>query len=184
MRNRCSWVNEKNELYISYHDHEWGVPVCDDRLHFEILCLEMAQAGLSWETVLNKRLEYKKCFANFNPQKVAKFSEKKVNILLSNPKIIRHRLKIESTINNAKCFLKIQKEFGSFNNYIWNYVGNKSIIQRHKKVEDYPTRSQISDAISKDLKKRGMKFIGSTIVYSYMQAVGLTRDHHPKCFLY
>ena len=181
-KKRCPWVNLKNPLYISYHDKEWGVPVHDDRKHFEMITLEGAQAGLSWETVLKKREHYRKVFAEFDPLKVSRFSAKKVEKLLLDPGIIRNRLKVESTVSNAKAFLKIQKEFGSFDTYIWAFVKNKPIKNRIKTIKDYPTKTQISDQISKDLKKRGFRFVGSTIIYAYMQAIGMVNDHTVDCF--
>ena len=182
-KKRCPWLNLNNHLYVEYHDKEWGRPVHDDRLHFEMISLEGAQAGLSWETVLNKRERYRKVFANFEPRKVAKFGPKKVEQLMNDPGIIRNRLKIESTISNAKVFLKIQSEFGSFDKYIWGFVDGKITYNSFEKISDYPTRTEKSDEISKDLKKRGFRFVGSTIVYAYMQAAGLTQDHSADCFL-
>jgi len=178
---RCPWVNLDNPLYVEYHDEEWGRPIYDDRDHFELIILEGAQAGLSWETVLNKRENYRQLFANFDVQKVARFTPAKVEKLLQNQGIIRNRLKVESTITNAKAFIKIQKEFGSFNDYIWEFVGGEPIKNRLKNLKDYPTKTEISDAISKDLKKRGFKFVGSTIIYAYMQAAGLVNDHTQGC---
>lgn len=184
VRARCFWVKPENKLYAEYHDNEWGRPVHDDRLLFEMLILEGAQAGLSWETVLKKRQNYKKAFAGFDPKKVAKFSAKDAKRLMKDPGIIRNRLKIESTISNAKSFLGVQKEFGSFDKYIWNFVGGKPKKNRFKSRKDYVTRSEISDAISKDLKRRGFRFVGTTIIYAYMQAVGLVNDHTVGCFLH
>ncbi len=181
---RCPWLNLSNELYVEYHDREWGRPIHDDRLHFEMITLEGAQAGLSWETVLKKREHYRKVFANFDPNKVARFSQAKVERLMLDPGIIRNRLKIESTVSNAKAFLKLQKEVGSFDKYIWAFVGGKPIMNHFKKLSDYPSKTDISDAISKDLKKRGFRFVGSTIIYAYMQAAGLTQDHSKDCFLH
>lgn len=178
---RCPWVNLDNPLYVAYHDSEWGQPVHDDIRHFEFLSLEGAQAGLSWETVLNKRENYRKLFADFNPHKVSRFSETKINKILNNPGIIRNRLKIYSVISNAKAFIKIQQEFSSFDKYIWNYVNNRPIINRFESSTDYPTKTKLSDTISKDLKKRGFKFVGSTIIYAYMQAAGLVNDHSIDC---
>ncbi|MBI2791014.1 MAG: DNA-3-methyladenine glycosylase I [Gammaproteobacteria bacterium] len=182
-KTRCSWANHANPLYVSYHDKEWGKPVHDDRKHFEMLTLEGAQAGLSWETILNKRENYKKAFDNFNPQKVAKYTPAKIKKLLENPGIVRNRLKVQSTVTNAKAFLEVQKEFGSFDKFIWAYVGGKPIVNAFKNTKDYPTKTLISDKISKDLKKRGFRFVGSTIIYAYMQAIGMVDDHALNCFL-
>jgi len=181
---RCKWANPKNELYCKYHDEDWGVPVHDDRLLFEMLILEGTQAGLSWETVLKKRENYRKAFDNFNPQKVAKYSEKKKEELLQNEGIIRNRLKIKSAIQNAQVFLKIQKEFGSFDKYIWKFVKNKPIQNIFKSLSEVPSKTELSDTISKDLKKRGMNFVGSTIIYAFMQSVGMVNDHEISCFRY
>ena len=178
---RCAWVNLKSKLYVRYHDQEWGKPVHDDLVHFEFITLEGAQAGLSWETILNKRENYRRLFSSFDPRKIARYTPKKVSDLLNNPDIVRNKLKIESTILNAKAFLKIQKEFGSFDKYIWNFVAGKPIINQFTETRDYPTRTEVSDLISKDLKQRGFKFVGSTIVYAYMQAVGLVNDHVLSC---
>jgi DNA-3-methyladenine glycosylase I len=180
---RCSWVNLSNPLYVSYHDKEWGKPVHDDRKHFEMLTLEGAQAGLSWETILKKRENYKKAFDNFNPQKVAKYTSAKIKSLLENPGIVRNRLKVQSTVTNAKAFLNVKEEFGSFDKYIWAYVDGKPIVNSFKNSKDYPTKTLISDKISKDLKKRGFRFVGSTIIYAYMQAIGMVNDHALDCFL-
>lgn len=167
---------------VEYHDREWGVPVHDDRLIFEFLSLEAAQAGLSWQTVLKKRENYRRAFENFEPGKVAKFSQATIEKLLQNPGIIRNRLKIEATVNNARRFLDVQKEFGSFSKYIWRFVGNTPRISAIRKLTDYPAVSAESDALSKDLKKRGFKFLGSTICYAHMQATGLVNDHSLDCF--
>jgi DNA-3-methyladenine glycosylase I len=183
-KKRCAWAEGGNELYIHYHDREWGVPVCDDRRQFEFLVLEGAQAGLSWSTVLNKREGYRKAFANFDPVKVARFSEKKIETLIQNPGIIRNRLKITAAVNNAKAFLDIQKEFGSFDAYIWSFVGGKPLQNRWKAMADIPATSPESDALSKDLKQRGLKFVGSTIMYAHLQAAGLVNDHLISCFRY
>jgi DNA-3-methyladenine glycosylase I len=182
IKTRCAWVNLKNKLYVSYHDREWGKSVHDDLVHFEFITLEGAQAGLSWETILNKRESYRKLFSGFDPKKIARFTPKKIADLLVNPAIVRNKLKIESTVINAKAFLKIQKEFGSFDKYIWAFVDNQPIVNKLTTTDPYPTRSEISDRISKDLKKRGFKFIGTTIIYAYMQAVGLVNDHMVSCF--
>jgi DNA-3-methyladenine glycosylase I len=179
---RCPWVDLTKPDYIEYHDKEWGVPVYDDRLIFEFLSLESAQAGLSWYTVLKKRENYRLAFENFEPQKVAKFNEARVEKLLLNPGIIRNRLKIESMINNARRFLEVQKESGSFAKYIWGFVGGKPIVNNIRKLSDYNATSPESDALSKDLKKRGFKFMGSTICYAHMQATGMVNDHLVDCF--
>lgn len=184
MKHRCAWADPKNQEYIDYHDKEWGVPVKDDRTLFEFLILEGAQAGLSWSTVLKKRENYRKALDKFDYRKIAKYNSKKEKELLQNEGIIRNRLKIKSTINNAKVFLEIQKEFGSFSNYIWQYVHNKPIKNKFKSLKDLPAKTEISDQISKDLKKRGMNFVGSTIIYAFMQAIGMVNDHETKCFRY
>jgi len=182
MQKRCQWVNLKNDLYIHYHDEEWGVPVYDDTKLFEMLILEGAQAGLSWETVLKKRENYKKAFDNFNPNIVALYDEKKEKTLLQNEGIIRNKLKIKSAIKNAKVFLQIQKEFGSFSDYIWRFTEFKVLKNRFESLSDLPSRTDLSDKISKDLKKRGMNFVGSTIIYAYLQAIGIVNDHQVSCF--
>jgi DNA-3-methyladenine glycosylase I len=179
---RCRWAT--TELNIPYHDEEWGVPVHDDNTWFEFLILEGAQAGLSWDTVLKKRARYREVFANFDPQKVARFDAKKVKSLLADPGIIRNRLKIAATIGNARAFLEIQKEFGSFDAYIWRFVNGKPIQNDWKTHKKLPASSAVSDAISKDLKKRGFSFVGSTIIYALMQATGLVNDHMVDCFRY
>jgi DNA-3-methyladenine glycosylase I len=179
---RCFWVPPKKPFYAEYHDLEWGVPVHDERLHFEMLTLEGAQAGLSWETILKKREGYKKAFANFEPAKVARFTAERIEKLMSDAAIVRNRLKIEGTVKNAKAFLAIQKEFGSFDVYIWGFVGGKPLQPKRKVRADVPAATQESDAISKDLKKRGFTFVGSTIIYAYMQAIGMTNDHTVNCF--
>ena len=183
-KKRCAWAKGGNELYIQYHDREWGVPVHEDRKQFEFLILEGAQAGLSWSTVLNKREGYRKAFANFDPVKVARFSEKKIETLIQNPSIIRNRLKIASAVSNARAFLAIQKEFGSFDTYIWAFVGGKPRQNRWKAMAEVPVTSPESDALSKDLKQRGLKFVGSTILYAHLQAAGLVNDHLVSCFRY
>jgi len=183
-RSRCAWSEGINDLYIVYHDTEWGVPVWDDQKQFEFLVLEGAQAGLSWSTVLNKREGYRKAFAQFDPVKVARFNQRKIESLLKNPGIIRNRLKVGSAVNNAKRFLEVQKEFGSFSNYIWRFVGGKPTQNRFETMKDIPATSEKSDALSKDLKKRGFKFVGSTIMYAHMQAVGMVNDHVISCFRY
>lgn len=183
-QNRCAWAEGVNKPYADYHDCEWGVPVHDDRKQFEFLILEGAQAGLSWSTVLNKREAYRKAFAGFNPTKVARFNGKKIETLLQNPGIIRNRLKITAAVNNARAFLAIQREFGSFDTYIWRFVGGKPIQNCRKTMKDIPATSPESDALSKDLKERGFKFVGSTIIYAHMQAVGMVNDHVVSCFRY
>lgn len=178
---RCSWAS--NDLNIPYHDAEWGVPVHDDNKLFEFLILEGAQAGLSWDTILRKREAYRKAFDGFDPKKVAKFDDAKLAKLLLNDGIIRNRLKIASAASNAKSFLKVQKEFGSFDKYLWSFVGGKP-IQNKRKGGDVPAKTEISDAMSKDLKKRGFSFVGSTIMYAFMQATGMVNDHLVSCFRY
>lgn len=179
---RCGWA--KNELAIHYHDTEWGVPLHDDRGLFEFLILEGAQAGLSWDTILAKRENYRKAFDNFDAARVARYSETKCAKLLLNDGIIRNRLKVASAVSNAKAFLKVQKEFGSFDTYIWEFVGGKPIVNKVKSISDVAARTEISDAISKDLKKRGFNFVGSTIMYAFMQATGMVNDHLASCFRY
>ncbi|MEE8462106.1 MAG: DNA-3-methyladenine glycosylase I [Acidobacteriota bacterium] len=183
-KKRCAWAESGNELYLQYHDREWGVPVHEDRKQFEFLILEGAQAGLSWSTVLNKREGYRKAFANFDPVKVARFSEKKIETLIQNPSIIRNRLKITSAVSNARAFLAIQKEYGSFDTYIWAFVGGKPLQNRWNTMAEVPATSPESDSLSKDLKQRGLKFVGSTILYAHLQAAGLVNDHLLSCFRY
>jgi DNA-3-methyladenine glycosylase I len=180
---RCPWPGV-DEMYIKYHDEEWGVPVHDDRKHFEFLVLEGAQAGLSWATILKRRENYRKAYDNFDPAIVAKYDGAKVAELLSNAGIIRNRKKIESSINNAKRFLEVQKEFGSFDKYIWSFVDFKSVINSWKTLSELPARTELSDRISKDLKKWGFSFVGSTIIYAHIQAIGLVNDHLVSCFRY
>ena len=180
---RCAWAPlESDLLYRDYHDREWGVPVHDERRWFEFLVLEGAQAGLSWSTILHKRENYRKAFARFDPPKVARFTEHDVARLLKDPGIVRNRLKINASIINARAFLAVQKEFGSFDDYIWSFVGGKPIRNRRRSMREVPARTAISDAMSKDLKKRGFKFVGSTICYAFMQATGLVNDHVVSCF--
>jgi len=181
---RCAWVPENNPEYQKYHDEEWGVAVHSDRKHFEMIILEGAQAGLSWETVLKKRDGYRKSFYNFDVEKCSRLTDEALTQLLQNPEIIRNRLKVFSVRKNAIAFLKIQEEFGSFDTYIWAYVGNKTLVNNFSAISQIPTKTEISDKISKDLKKRGMSFVGSTIIYSYMQAIGLLNDHTTDCFRY
>ncbi|MGM0579499.1 MAG: DNA-3-methyladenine glycosylase I [Bacteroidota bacterium] len=180
---RCPWCLGF-EQYIQYHDEEWGVPVHDDQTHFEFLILEGAQAGLSWATVLKKRENYRKHFANFDAKKVAEFDQSKIEELLQNPGIIRNKLKVNAAVINAQKFLEVQQEFGSFDQYIWSFVNHKPIINKLKSMKDAPATSPESDALSKDLKKRGFKFVGSTIIYAHMQACGLVNDHLTSCFRY
>lgn len=179
---RCSWAAEVKPFYQLYHDSEWGVPVHDDRLLFEMLILEGAQAGLSWETILKRRDGYRKAFHNFDPAKVARMTDDKLETLLANTDIIRNRLKVFGARKNAIAFLAIQKEFGSFDAYVWNFVGGKPQINRPKAMQDFRSSSPESDALSKNLKKRGMTFVGTTIIYAFMQAVGLVNDHMVGCF--
>jgi len=179
---RCFGSAPGKEFYADYHDNEWGIPVHDDKRLFEMLILEGAQAGLSWETILKRRGEYRKAFYHFDPVKVAKMSDEELNGLLQNQGIIRNRLKIYAARQNAKVFLQIQKEFGSFSNYVWNFVDAKPILTRRKSLKEIPPSTPISDALSKDLKKRGMTFVGSTIIYAFMQATGLVDDHLEDCW--
>lgn len=180
---RCPWCGD-DELYVKYHDEEWGVPVHDDRKHFEFLVLESAQAGLSWITILRRRENYRRAYAGFDPRIVAKYDEKKIEAMMKDEGIIRNIRKIESSINNAQRFLEIQEEFGSFDNYIWRFVDYKPIVNRWESVTEVPAKTKVSDEISRDLKKRGFKFVGSTIIYSHMQAMGLVNDHIVSCFRY
>lgn len=183
-RTRCPWVTPGDELYEHYHDHEWGVPVHDDRTIFEFLVLESAQAGLSWRTVLHKRENYRKAFANFDPKKVAKFGKREVTKLLGNAGIIRNRAKVEAAVNNAKRFLEVQKEFGSFDTYIWSFVKGKTKVHKLRTNKDYKATSRESDLLAADLKRRGFKFLGSTVIYAHMQATGMVNDHVMSCFRY
>ncbi len=182
-KKRCFGSAPGKEFYAEYHDKEWGIPVYDDNHLFEMLILEGAQAGLSWELILKRRGEYRKAFHQFNPHKVAKMTDEELNALLENQGIIRNRLKIYSARRNALVFLEIQKEFGSFSDYVWRFVNHKPIINRRKSLKEVPCLTPISDAISKDLKKRGMNFVGSKIIYSFMQAVGLVDDHLQECWV-
>ncbi len=184
MINRCSWVEGQFEEYVKYHDKEWGVPVHDDYKHFEFLILEGAQAGLSWATILKRREGYRMSFANFDPEVVAMFGEDKIQELLQFEGIIRNKLKVHGAVTNAQKFLEVQKEFGSFDTYIWNFVNGKTIVNHWKSMQEVPATSEESDALSKDLKKRGFKFVGSTIMYAHMQACGLVNDHTIDCFRY
>ena len=183
MNKRCAWAGTRDYM-ILYHDQEWGRPVHDDLRHFEMITLEGAQAGLSWDTILKKRTGYRKAFAGFDPKKVAVFDEKKQAELLQNPGIVRNRLKVASAIRNAKAFLDIQKEIGSFDAYIWAFADGQPIVNQWKTLSDLPAMTPLSDAISKDLKMRGFNFVGSTIIYAYLQATGLVNDHTVDCFLH
>lgn len=184
VQQRCAWAETGGDLYREYHDSEWGVPLHDDCKQFEFLILEGAQAGLSWLTVLKKREGYRKAFAGFDPVKVARFSEERIESLIQNPGIIRNRLKIVSAVNNARAFLDLQREFGSFDAYIWRFVKGKPIQNRWKTMAEVPANSAESEALSKDLKQRGFNFVGSTIMYAHMQAVGMVNDHLVSCFRY
>lgn len=179
---RCPWVDLSKPDYVEYHDKEWGVPVFDDNIIFEFLTLEAAQAGLSWYTVLRKRDNYRQAYRDFDPEKIARLNASDINQLLQNPGIIRNRLKIDSSVNNARKFLEVQAEYGSFSKYIWDFVDGRPKINNIRKLSDYPATSKESDALSKDLKKRGFKFLGSTICYAHMQATGMVNDHSIGCF--
>ncbi|QTL96669.1 DNA-3-methyladenine glycosylase I [Iocasia frigidifontis] len=181
--NRCPWC-EKNDLYIKYHDQEWGLPVFDDRRLFEFLILESAQAGLNWLTILKRRENYRKAYNNFDPLKVASYDDNKIAELVSNPGIIRYKRKIEASINNAKCFIDVQHEFGSFSDYIWGFVDFKPIINTFTDLTEIPAQTSLSQKVDEDLKKRGFKFIGPTIIYAYLQAIGIVNDHLQSCFRY
>ncbi len=181
-KKRCAWPEGINDEYLRYHDEEWGVPVYDDATQFEFLILEGAQAGLSWRTILGRREGYRKAFANFDVEKVARFTDKRLEKLLQDPGIIRNRLKVYGTRTNAQAFLDVQKEFGTFCEYIWGFVGGKPIQNNFKRDSDVPATTEESDALSKDLKKRGFKFVGSTIIYAHMQATGMVNDHIVSCF--
>jgi DNA-3-methyladenine glycosylase I len=186
-KKRCQWLQYNgypSDFYIKYHDEEWGVPVHDDRLLFEFLIFEGAQAGLSWVTILKKRDSYRKAYDNFDPEKVAQYDDAKQQELLQNEGIVRNRLKVAASIGNAKAFLDVQKEFGSFDKYIWRFVGGKTIQNKWKSLNELPATTNKSDAMSKDLKKRGFKFVGSTICYAFMQATGMVNDHTVDCFRY
>lgn len=180
-KTRCDWCGTDPD-YVAYHDVEWGVPVHDDRVLFEFLVLEGAQAGLSWRTILNKRAAYRRAFDDFDPERVARFTSRRIEKLLQNEGIVRNRLKLESAVKNARAFLKVQTEFGSFARYQWNFVDGKPIQNRFRSILEVPARTAISDAFSKDLKRRGFSFVGSTIVYAHMQAVGMVNDHLVGCF--
>jgi DNA-3-methyladenine glycosylase I len=182
-KNRCDWCL-KFDQYVQYHDEEWGLPVHQDNVHFEFLILEGAQAGLSWSTILKKREGYRKAFAGFDPMKVARFTQTKIEKILLDPGIVRNKLKVAAAVNNARRFLEIQQEFGSFDSYIWRFVGGKPKINRWQTVKDVPATTVESDALSKDLIKRGFKFVGSTVIYAHMQACGLVNDHLVHCWRY
>jgi len=183
-RSRCEWAPAGDPLYLAYHDEEWGVPVHDDRRLFELLTLEGAQAGLSWATILHKREGYRKAFAGFDPARVARFDRRKVERLLQDPAIVRNRLKVESTVNNARRVLEVQRESGSLDAYLWNFVGGAPIAGRRRKLADVPAETAESKAMSKDLKRRGFRFVGPTVCYAFMQAAGLVNDHVTSCFRY
>jgi DNA-3-methyladenine glycosylase I len=180
---RCSWAGTDARM-IDYHDNEWGVPVHDDRILFEFLTLEGAQAGLSWQTILNKRNAYRKAFADFDPARVARFDQRRIDALLQDPGIVRNRLKIESTLSNARAVIAAQREFGSFDHYIWGLVGGEPIVNRRSRAGSVPASTAVSDAMSKALKQRGFRFVGSTICYAFMQATGMVNDHLTTCFRY
>lgn len=182
-KKRCGWAN-KDPLYVAYHDNEWGHPVHDDQTLFEFLILEGCQAGLSWITILKKREHYRKVYDQFNPKIIARYTTAKIKALIEDPGIIRNRLKIESSVTNAQIFLAVQKEFGTFDRYIWSFVGAKTIYNKRKSLSDIPAITPEAEAMSKDLKKRGFKFIGPTICYAFMQATGMVHDHIRDCFLY
>ncbi|MBN2732185.1 MAG: DNA-3-methyladenine glycosylase I [Balneolaceae bacterium] len=184
MKTRCPWCENTSDAYVKYHDEEWGVPVYDDKTQFEFLILEGAQAGLSWSTVLKKREGYHKAFAGFDVEKVACFDEQKIQQMLQNPEIIRNKLKVRSAIKNAQLFIEIQEEAGSFSEYIWSFVGGSPIQNRWENMNQVPATTKESDKLAKDLKKRGFKFTGSTIMYAHMQATGLVNDHLTSCFRY
>ncbi len=183
MKKRCNW-STSNEIMIKYHDEEWGVPLHDDRKLFEFLVLEGFQAGLSWQIVLNKREAFRQAFDDFNPEKIAKYNENKMQELLQNKNIIRNKLKIAATINNARRYLEVQKEFGSFDKYIWEFTGYQPVVNSFNELKELPAKTPLSDRISADLLKRGFKFVGSTIVYAHMQATGMVNDHLITCFRY
>ncbi|MFK7886462.1 MAG: DNA-3-methyladenine glycosylase I [Gammaproteobacteria bacterium] len=183
-KQRCAWCESGNEDYVAYHDDEWGVPATDDRTQFEFLILEGAQAGLSWSTILNKRAGYRKNFADFDPKKVARFTDKRIAKILTDASIVRNKLKVNGAVTNARLFLEVAKEYGSFSRYIWGFVNDKPIQNAFETSADVPATSPESDALSKDMKKRGFKFVGSTIMYAHMQATGLVNDHVASCYRY
>ncbi len=180
---RCNWAGT-DPVYVTYHDTEWGVPIHDDRKLFEFLILEGAQAGLSWITILKRREGYREAFDGFDPKRVARFTPKKVQKLLQNPRIIRNRLKVQSAVTNAKAFLRVQDEFGGFSKYQWGFVNNRPVVNKRRTMRDIPPRTELSDTFSRDLQKRGFTFVGSTIIYAHMQAVGMVNDHILSCFRY
>jgi len=182
MKNRCPWCENTFEKYVQYHDEEWGVPVHDDRTQFEFLVLESAQAGLSWSTILKKREGYRNAFADFNVSKVARFDEQKIQELLRDPEIVRNELKIRSAVSNARHFIEIKEEFGSFNDYIWSFVNGSPIQNRWETMDEVPANTEISQKLADDLKKRGFKFTGPTVLYAHMQATGMVNDHLTNCF--
>jgi len=184
MKIRCKWVDNKNPLMVAYHDKEWGKPLKNDRKLFEFLILEGAQAGLSWETILNRRESYRKIFEGFDPEKMARLTDKQLEKILKNPGIIRNRLKVYSVRTNARAYLEIRKEFGTFSKYCWSFVDGKPIVNKWKKLSEVPANTIESDAMCKDMKKRGFKFVGSTICYAFMQATGMVNDHTVDCFRY
>jgi DNA-3-methyladenine glycosylase I len=181
-KQRCKWAAGGGALYEAYHDEEWGVPQHDDRVLFEFLILEGAQAGLSWSTILNKREGYRKAFAGFDPKKVARFDKTRITRILQDPGVVRNRLKVESAVTNARAFLAVQEEYGSFDAYVWGFVGGKPIVNHPKTMKQVPASTPESDALSKDLKRRGFRFVGTTIMYAFMQAVGMVNDHTGDCF--
>jgi DNA-3-methyladenine glycosylase I len=181
---RCPWSAKGNELYITYHDTEWGVPAWDDQTQFEFLVLEGAQAGLSWSTILNKREGYREAFAGFNPERIARFGKRDITRLLKNPNIVRNRLKVESTVANARAYLEFQEAHGGFAKHLWTFVGGRPIQNKFRQHGQVPATSPESDALSKDLKQRGFRFVGSTIIYAHMQATGMVNDHLTSCFRY
>jgi len=183
-KKRCTWCEGLYDDYVKYHDEEWGVPVHDDRKHFEFLVLEGAQAGLSWSTILKRREGYRNAFANFDPVIVAQYDEAKYESLLQDPSIIRNRLKIKSAINNARRFIEVQNEYGSFDTYIWKFTNGKPLINTWEKMSEIPAKTELSDRVGKDLKKRGFNFVGSTIIYAHLQATGIVNDHEVSCFRY
>ena len=183
-KTRCAWVSGADALMLDYHDREWGVPVHDDRKHFEFLVLEAAQAGLSWSTILKRREGYRRAFSDFDPEKVARFTDRKIEALVQDASIIRNKMKIQAAVRNARQFLAVQQEFGSFDAYCWRFVDGKPVLNHRKGISDIPATSTQSDALSKDLKQRGFSFVGSTIVYAHMQAVGMVNDHMVDCFRY
>jgi DNA-3-methyladenine glycosylase I len=181
---RCAWTEGSSPLMLKYHDTEWGVPTHSDRKLFEFLILEGAQAGLSWKTILDRRRNYRRAFENFHARKIVRYTRRDINRLLKDAGIIRNRLKIEATVENAKRFIEMQKEFGSFDEYIWRFVGHSPIIHKYKKISEIPAQTKESEAMSRDLKKRGFRFVGPTICYAFMQAVGMVNDHTTDCFRY